>query len=278
MSNALHSRTRPRAAPKETLSVLARAARGGLITVPRAAEALGVGQDRAAQVLASLARRGWVSRARRGLYLVLPVEAAGGPAATVDDPWVLAQVLYEPCYIAGWSAAEHWGLTEQLFRSTFVATSATIRERSQRVLGLEFRLVRVAAARVAGATRVWRGRERVAVYDSARTIADALACPSWVGGVRPLAGMLAAYRAGAQWDPAALLRQLAAVASGAAYKRLGYLIEALAIDAPSVVDEALRKRTTGVIRLDPTNPTRGRLTKRWGLWVNVQLDVSEGGA
>jgi len=278
MSDALHSRTRARVAPKETLSVLARAARGGLITVPRAAEALGVGQDRAAQVLTSLARRGWISRARRGLYLVLPIEAAGGPAATVDDPWVLAQVLYEPCYIAGWSAAEHWGLTEQLFRSTFVATSATIRERSQRVLGLEFHLVRVAAERVAGATRVWRGRERVAVSDPAGTIADALVSPSWVGGVRQLAGMLAGYRASAQWEPAALLRQLAAVTSGAAYKRLGYLIEALAIDAPSVVDEALRKRTTGVIRLDPGNPARGRLTKRWGLWVNVHLDVSEGGA
>jgi predicted transcriptional regulator of viral defense system len=278
MSDDLRSRARPRAAPKETLSVLARAARSGLITVPQAAEALGVERERAARVLTSLAHRGWVSRARRGLYLVLPIEAAGGPAATVDDPWVLAQVLYEPCYIAGWSAAEHWGLTEQLFRSTFVATGATIRERSQRVLGLEFHLVRVATARVAGAARVWRGRERVAVSDPAGTIADALASPSWVGGVRPLAGMLAAYRASAQWDPAALLRRLAAVTSGAAYKRLGYLIEALAIDAPSVVEEALRKRTTGVIRLDPTNPARGRLTKRWGLWVNVHLDVSEGGA
>jgi len=278
MADGSRSRARPRVAPKEMLSVLARAARGGLITVQRAAEALGVGQERAAQVLTSLARRGWVSRARRGLYVVLPIESAGGPAATVDDPWVLAQVLYEPCYIAGWSAAEHWGLTEQLFRSTFVATGATIRERSQRVLGLEFHLVRVAAARVAGATRVWRGRERVAVSDPAGTIADALASPGWVGGVRPLAGMLVAYRASAQWDAAALLRQLATLASGAAYKRLGYLVEALAIDAPSVVEEASRKRTTGVIRLDPGNPARGRLTKRWGLWVNVHLDVSEGGA
>jgi len=136
----------------------------------------------------------------------------------------------------------------------------------------------VAAARVAGATRVWRGRERVAVSDPAGTIADALASPGWVGGVRQFARMLAAYRASARWGPAALLRHLAAVTSGAAYKRLGYLIEALAIDAPSAVDEALRKRTTGVIRLDPTNPERGRLTKRWGLWVNVHLDVSEGGA
>jgi predicted transcriptional regulator of viral defense system len=40
----------------------------------------------------------------------------------------------------------------------------------------------------------------------------------------------------------------------------------------------LQRRTTGVIRLDPGNPAHGRLTKRWGLWVNVHLDVSVGGA
>ena len=249
----------------------------GPFTAAEAAKMLSLDGPRAGRLLRYLAGRGWLARVRVGLYALVPL-GASRPSDWREDAWVVATKAFEPCYIGGWSAAEHWGLTEQLFRSTFVATGATIRERSQRVLGLEFHLVRVAAERVAGATRVWRGRERVAVSDPAGTIADALVSPSWVGGVRQLAGMLAGYRASAQWEPAALLRQLAAVTSGAAYKRLGYLIEALAIDAPSVVDEALRKRTTGVIRLDPGNPARGRLTKRWGLWVNVHLDVSEGGA
>ena len=278
MNRTTRPRVRPRAAPKETLSRLARGARGGLVTASDAAEALGIGREQATAVLARLARRGWVARARRGLYLILPLEATPGLAATVDDPWALAQALFAPCYVAGWSAAEHWGLTEQLFRSTFVATAAAIRTRSQRVLGLEFHLARVAPARLENATLVWRGRERIAVSDPAGTIADALASPRWVGGVRHLARMLTTYRTSAAWDPKALLVRLRAIDSGAAFKRLGYLVEALGIDAAVLVDTAAERRSSGVVRLDPDTRERGRLTKRWGLWVNARLEANEDGA
>lgn len=65
---------------------------------------------------------GWPRRVRRGLYLVLPLEAQSDRAITVEDPWILADELFSPCYIGGWSAAQHWGLTEQIFRSVFVVT------------------------------------------------------------------------------------------------------------------------------------------------------------
>ena len=41
----------------------------------------------------------------------------------VDESWVLARAVFEPCYIGGWSAAEHWGFTEQIFNSTMVFTT-----------------------------------------------------------------------------------------------------------------------------------------------------------
>ena len=271
-------RVRLRAAPKETLSRLARGARGGLVTVSDAAEALGLGREQATTALAKLARSGWVARVRRGLYLVLPLEAVPGPAATVDDPWTLADALFAPCYVAGWSAAEHWGLTEQLFRSTFVATAAAIRARSQSVLGLEFHLARVAPARLETSTLVWRGQQRIAVSDPAGTIADGLASPRWVGGVRHLAHMLTTYRSSAAWDPPALVARLAAIDSGTAFKRLGYLVETLGIDASVLVDTATARRSSGVVRLDPGTPERGRITKRWGLWVNVRIESDEAGA
>lgn len=256
------------------LSAVARASRSGLITVAAAAEALGVSPASAASSLAALARRDWLERARRGLYLVLPLEASGD-GATVEDPWILAQVLFAPCYVAGWSAAEHWGLTEQVFQATFIASNASVRARSQRVLGLDFRLARVPAARFSGTTLVWRGRERVPVSDPTGTIADGLASPSWVGGIRHLARMLGAFRADASWDAAELVARLETIGSGAAFKRLGFLVETLGLDAPTVVDTALDHRSAGVVRLDPDVPGRGRLTKRWGLWVNARVDGQE---
>src|SRR6266849_1251988 len=148
--------------PKETLRRLARDARAGLITTERSAELLGVGANEASLMLGRLVRRGWLSRVRRGLYFILPLEA-GREGTAIEDPWVLARELYSPCYIGGWTAAEHWGLTEQLFRATFVVTSANIRRSRETFLGAEFHLTRATLERVANVTDIWRGSERIPV-------------------------------------------------------------------------------------------------------------------
>jgi len=263
-SNALPLKAR------ETLRQLARAAQSGLVTVQDAAKLFGYPQSIMATRLARLARQGWLTRARRGLYLVLPLESR--PESPVaEDPWILARVVYDPCYIGGWTAAEHWGLTEQLFRSTFVVTAANIRRRSERILGAEFRLVRVAPARLRGTTLVWRGKERVAVSDRERTIADALADPSWVGGVRQLIDIFVAYGASRERDLPKLLARIEEVNRGAVFKRLGFLAERVWPEATEIREAALARRTTGVIKLDPAVKARGRLNKRWGLWVNVSV-------
>ncbi len=158
------------AAARVTLRKLARGSRGGILTVERAVELLGAPRKQVANRLAALARQGWLRRVRRGLYLVLPLESnAAGPLA-VEDPWILARELFSPCYIGGWSAAEHWGLTEQLFRSTFVVSGASPRQRSVRFLEAELTVVRVVRARRAGTATSWRGAEKVTVSDRERTI------------------------------------------------------------------------------------------------------------
>src|SRR5438093_6866521 len=261
---------------REVLSRLARGARGGLISVERAAELLGLPARAAANKISALERRGWLARVRRGLYLVRPLEASTNIPSTVEDPWLLAQELFSPCYIGGWSAAEHWGLTEQLFRSTFVVTAVRIRRQTERVLGLEFHVVKVARVRLTAMTLVWRGRERVPVSDRERTLADALASPGWVGGIRHLADLLRAYRESRHWNPTRLLNRVNELGRGAAFKRLGFLAEMLLPGAEQVARVCLAKRTAGIINLDPSVSTPRRLNKRWGLWVNIPLQERAG--
>lgn len=259
---------------RDRLRRLARGSRGGLLTTARAAELLGVSTAKAPLDLGRLVRRGWLARVRRGLYLVVPLEA-DHEKATVDDPWVLARELFSPCYIGGWTAAEHWGLTEQLFRSTFVVTAASVRSSSPSFLGSEFRLVRATGSRVTSVPPIWRGPEKVAVSDRERTIADALAAPGWVGGVRHLAEILRTYRSSAEWSAERLVARVAETGSGAALKRLGYLTETLLGGDSLIVERALAGRTSGLIRLDPGISGRGRLSTRWRLWKNVDLDAGE---
>ncbi|MBI5369168.1 MAG: hypothetical protein HZA54_19180 [Planctomycetes bacterium] len=256
---------------RDELGRLARGARQGFISVERATHLLDASPKSAAARLASLARRGWLARVRRGLYLILPLEAKPSGTAAVEDSWILAQELFAPCYIAGWSAAEHWGLTEQIFRSTFVATAAHVRRRHFGLLTAEFRVVRVKADRVKAASLVWRGRERVAVSDRERTIADALVSPDWVGGIRHLTEIFSTYRRSESWEPRRLFDALRSLDRGAAFKRLGYLLEASRQDCPELVTACLERRTEGFVKLDPSIAAKGRLNRRWGLALNALL-------
>jgi predicted transcriptional regulator of viral defense system len=254
------------------MAVLARAAEGGLLTVADAAKVLGVSTHDAAVRLGRYERAGWLARARRGLYLVLPIEAKPGSPTVAEDPWVLAAALFAPCYIGGWTAAEHWGLTEQLFRSTFVVSAAPRRRQRENRLSTDFHIVRVRPERLEETVVVWRGSQRVAASDRERTIIDALVHPHWVGGVRHLVEIMTTYRESKQFDARTLLAQAEKHGTGSAFKRLGLLAELLWPGEKAVVDFAYRHRSKGAIRLDPSVKGRGKLSKRWGLWVNVAID------
>ncbi len=187
------------AADDRTLvTTLARAAKSGVISLPAASKAMGVPRATAAVRLRRLIRQGWIERMRRGLYLVKPLDAAPDQTAIPEDPWVLAREVLSPCYIGGWSAAEHWELTEQIFRSTLVVTAAPARKTEVRIGGHDFRVFRVPRAHLtAGVVKVWRGPERVDVSGLERTILDGLRNPELVGGGRHLVQVFRAVR-GAQ--------------------------------------------------------------------------------
>lgn len=209
--------------------------------------------------------------------MILPLEAHPGQPATPEDPWVLARELFSPCYIGGWSAAEHWGLTEQLFRSTLVVTAATTRSKFAKFLGNEFRLYRLPPAKLTnGIVLAWRGAERVSVSSAERTLVDGLQDPELCGGVRHLAQMLREYGESDTPDFDRLAAIAEKVASGAAWKRLGYLIALLWPTNQQLIAVAKKHLTAGNVRLEPALKRRGRLVNRWRLWVNVDLTAFKG--
>lgn len=259
--------------PKTQLAALHRASvGGGLVTAKEASEALGISARAATSRLAALTRSGWLTRVRRGVYLILPVEAASGELTTAAEPWTMASVLYDPCYIGGWSAAEHWGLTEQLFRSTFVATTAHIRKRDEVHLGARFHLVRIKPERLHGLAVVWRASVRVRISGAERTVIDAAVNPAWIGGGRQLAAVLTAYAERPDASQGNLVSELERHGTGAAAKRLGFLAERLWPDASDLISKCRALKTQGLSKLDPFVESRGRLVTRWSLWANVRID------
>lgn len=250
---------------------LATAAQGGLLTVDTAAAALGTDRRATVRRLIALVRTGWLSRVRRGVYALRPLEAIPGVAMAEEDPWTVAARVFAPCYIGGWTAAGHWELTEQLFRTTFVATARRVRRTEVVVGSSAFHLAKTPRPEGMHLVTVWRGDARVHVSNVERTLVDACVHPSWVGGGRALADIFMVAVRDRRVTPTTILRELRRGANGAALGRIGVLTERYWPEATTVLDYATAHRGSGNIRFDPAVPDRGRLTRRWGTWVNVTL-------
>lgn len=265
---------------KDELAELARGSVSGIVTADVAATAWHRDTRAASRRLAALARSGWLRRVRRGTYQIAPLEASSSVAAAYEDPWTLAGTVFAPCYIGGWSAAEHWGLTEQLFRETFVVTAASVRSTHVTLGGLAFRLSRVAPDRAVGDATVWRRTAQVACSSPERTLVDGANSPGWIGGVRHLAEILGRYAERPSRDLQALAQVLKDHGRGAGAKRLGFVAEQL-IEGENdeqtretflfIRELALQRLTTGVVKLDPGVRSRGHMNTAWGLWINTKV-------
>lgn len=239
-------------------------------SVEDATAVLDLPPPRVAQLLGYLARRGWLARVRRGLYVAVPLEARR-PGEWAADPWVTADRLLSPCYVGGWSACEYWDLTEQLFRSVLVVTATRPRTRDIHLDGACLHAVGRAANQLFGTVEVWRGQSRVSVSDPSRTIVDVLDSPALGSGIRAVTNILAEYMTSDMRNERLLVEYGDRLPRRAMFKRLGFLLELLHVDAPMLIDACLARRSEGVIALDPGIDAKGQIISRWGLRVNVSL-------
>jgi predicted transcriptional regulator of viral defense system len=235
-----------------------------------AARVLRVSRDRAGRLLRQLSAHGWLSRIRRGLYVTVPL-GASEPSAWREDPWRVAASVFAPSYIGGWSACEHWELTEQVFRGVVVMTARSLRTTESEVQGNAFRLKHLPEDLHFGTRSVWRDRTRVKVSDPTRTLIDVLDDPRLGGGIRHVSAVVSEYLSGMHRDERRLLDYGDRLGNRTVFKRLGFIVESLELGAPSLVEACRARVSKGLGRLDPSVVSRGRVLKRWGLRVNVEL-------
>lgn len=242
----------------------------GLVNVPDAARLLGLDRTKASKLLAKLTSQGWARRLRRGVYLLIPLEATS-PDDWSIDPWIVADYLFRPAYIAGWSACEHWGFTEQIFRDVAVFTASAIRERNLTVDRTLYVLRKIPEELLFGTRTVWRGDTRVDVSDPTRTLVDIFDNPKWGGGIRHVTRILEAYLASEHYDGTLLLNYMERVGNSAAAKRLGYLLETIPGDKSPLINELRPLISEGYALLDPSAPQKGSFVARWKIRANVEI-------
>lgn len=237
----------------------------GTISVEEASNILKVSPTEAAKMLSRWAKKGWLSRVRRGIYIPIPLEARTAEIP-LEDPWIVAERLYSPCYIGGWSAAEYWDLTEQVFRTVVVLTTQKPRDRSPVIRGTSFLLRTISEKTIFGTKTVWRGKVKVSVSDPSRTLLDMLIDPKLGGGIRSTTDMFLNYLKSEKKDLELLIKYAKRLRNGAVFKRLGFLLERYASEQKAAIDECKLQLTTGNVKLDPALKS-DKLITRWRLWV-----------
>mgnify|MGYP001043966272 CR=1 FL=1 len=237
----------------------------GSISVSEAAELLGVSASDAANMLARWTSKGWLSRVKRGVYVPIPLESRTTDIP-LEDAWIVAERLFRPCYIGGWSAAEYWSLTEQIFRTIVVMTTQKPRNRRPNFKGTSFLLRTIPEKAMFGLKAVWRKEVKVLVSDPSRTVIDMLSDPQLGGGIRSVADIFKNYMKLEIKNMDFLIEYATRLGNGGVFKRLGFLLEKFNPDEKQAIEACKSKLTKGNSKLDP-ELAGDKLVTRWRLWV-----------
>jgi len=245
----------------------------GWITIEDAAAALGTDRTTAAKRLARWTEQGWLRRVQRGHYAPIPLETAEADVP-LEEPWAVIPHLLPLGYVGGWSAAHHWDLTEQLFRD--ICVFAPGRSRRMERGGSKYAVFPMTGERDFGVGTHWVGSTRVRVSDPERTLVDMLAQPRSGPGIQNASDCLATYMRSSSPQLDKLLDYAAQLGNGAAFKRLGFLLEREQLGSPDALEAHRAALSQGLAKLDPNVPCP-RVITRWRLrvpdsWTSVEND------
>jgi len=221
------------------------------------------------KLMSSLIRKKWVLPLKRGLYAIVPLDVgAKGADSFILHNFVIAAHLVEPYYIGYWSALNHYGFSEQIPRTTFVATTKPKMPLS--ILNSDYYFVAIGKRKFFGLQEIEIEGWKVSISTPEKTIADCLDRPEHSGGMDEVARAI--YFNHKEMDIAKVCDHAKRMKNMTILKRLGYVLEASGL--LDTYKEVFSRFTPskGYPALDPVSPRKGKHNTRWGLLVNLEVN------
>jgi len=237
---------------------------------------LNMKNDRVVQDLSSLASGKWISRIKRGLYIVQSPLFVGE-----IHPFSIATNLIQPSAVSHWSALTYHGMTTQIPRMIQVSTpkkvvtpemrqSKAYRPRDRavwKVKDLEVEFIQVKLKHFFGFDQEWVSEwNRVFITDRERTILDLIIYPKLFGGINFSMEILEININ--ILDLEKLVNYLLHFDRGSIIKRAGWMLETLGT-SEGYLKPLLDYKVKNDYLLDPQGLPDGIKVKRWQIINNI---------
>lgn len=258
--------------PKEQESYFLLLRKGIVVVTPGLlSKELRVPNEYSKNILASLTKKGMLSRFGRGKYVTISPDVVYGRKGYTIDPLVMLEQLMgdEPYYVAYTSALYIHGLSLQLPFETTVAV--TKQRRPVKVGNSVIKFVRVITKAMFGYKQQKYLNSYVSVSDLEKTIIDCIDRHDLCGGIGEVTRSLSESLQ--QINREKLMNYLEKFRKQVVVQRMGFILERLASEGFEVDSKLLQDMKSlkfkHAYRLDFTQPKSGRISKEWKIVENV---------
>lgn len=225
------------------------------------------------ELLSRMSRSGLIANVRKGLYLFPPKLPLGG-IWTPDEATAINALMDDKnarYQITGQRAFHRYGFVEQLpFRTTIYNDAIS----GERRIGssISLKLVKVARDRLGGVERVRTPAGETLVFSSrARTLVDAVYDWSSFDTLPEAYDWIHNDLAGGRVSADEVARLAVRFGNMGTIRRVGVILERLGASKASLSRlERAVTATTAKIPLVPTRPSRGPVSKHWGVVINEE--------
>ncbi|MGM0406280.1 MAG: type IV toxin-antitoxin system AbiEi family antitoxin domain-containing protein [Thermoplasmatota archaeon] len=210
---------------------------------------LDISKENTYRIIGNMIEKDLVKRVERGKFILNEVW-------NELDIYEIVPEIFQPSYIAFWSALHYHGMTDQVPRAVFLVT--TKRKKPLKFQGQKIKYVTVKRSLFFGYERYGK----VVVSDMEKTVIDCLRHPEYSGGISQIQDAISD-----ELNTDRLIEYCKLAGSSAVASRLGYMLEKKDIEFEK---DELKELIDTYTKLDP-DQERSVLRSEWKLYVKSDV-------
>lgn len=238
-----------------------------IFTIKDAKQILGTSDSSVWNVIYRLKKKRRIEEIEKGKYLLIPARA-GYEGSWSEVPNFIVPYIIDIYYIGFWTALNYWGMTEQVPRVVFVAT--TQRKRDLEYGNTRFEFITLAKKKFFGFVEEKAAGGSFYISSREKTIIDCMLYPKYCGGLDE--AFKGIWNARDELDFTNLFEYSKRTNVNVVTRRVCYALELLGLEG-KISAKIIPGMQKGYMWLDPLGPKKAlEYSKKYGLIINRTED------